>query len=77
MPSGELPSLWQGVVGRVRPIDLVQVRPVNPGQVIRLLHDEGDQVTAGAPLAVIKSTVEQAQAEAELARLAAARARAT
>lgn len=64
------------VVGRVRPIDLVQVRPVNPGQVIRLLHDEGDRVTAGAPLAVIKSTVEQAQAEAELARLAAARARA-
>lgn len=64
------------VVGRVRPNDLVQVRPVNPGQVIRLLHDEGDRVASGAPLAVIKSTVEQAQAEAELARLAAARARA-
>jgi len=64
------------IVGRVRPIELVQVRPVNPGQVIRLLYDEGDRVTAGAALAVIKSTVEQAQAEAELARLAAARARA-
>jgi RND family efflux transporter MFP subunit len=64
------------VVGRVRPLDLLQIKPVNPGQVIRLLHDEGDRVAAGAPLAVIKAPVEQAQAEAELARLAAARARA-
>lgn len=64
------------VVGRVRPTDLVEVLPVNPGQVVRLLRDEGDQVAAGEPLAVIKSTVERAQTEAELARAAAARARA-
>lgn len=64
------------VVGRVRPVALVQVNPVAPGQVVRLLHDEGDRVAAGAPLAVIKSTVEAAQADAERARIAAAEARA-
>lgn len=63
------------VVGRVRPAERVDVRPLNPGQVVRLLRDEGDQVSAGEPLAAIKSTVERAQTEAELARAAAARAR--
>ncbi len=64
------------VVGRVRPIDLVEVRPIYPGQVVRLLHDEGDRVAAGAPLAVMRATVEQAEVQADLARVEAARARA-
>ncbi|HEY9218501.1 MAG TPA: efflux RND transporter periplasmic adaptor subunit, partial [Phenylobacterium sp.] len=63
------------VVGRVRPRERVDVRPLYAGQVVRLLHDEGDLVAAGAPLAVIKALVEQAQTEAELARVAAAKAR--
>lgn len=64
------------VVGRVRPIERIDVRPIYAGQVVRLLYDEGDQVAAGSPLAVIKAVVEQAQTEAELARTVAARARA-
>jgi RND family efflux transporter MFP subunit len=64
------------VVGRVRPIDRIDVLPINPGQVIRLFHDEGDRVAAGAPLAIIKAEVEQAQTAADLARVEAARARA-
>ncbi len=64
------------VVGRVRPVERVEVRPINPGQVVRLLHDEGDRVAAGEPLAVIRAVVEQAQTEAERARVQAARARA-
>jgi RND family efflux transporter MFP subunit len=64
------------VVGRVRPIDLVDVRSPNPGQLVRVYKDEGDVVAAGAPLAVVKAEVEQAQAEAFLAREAAARAEA-
>lgn len=64
------------VVGRVRPIELVEVRPVNPGQVIRLYHDEGDRVAAGQPLALMRAAVETAQAQAERARVEAARARA-
>lgn len=64
------------VVGRARPADLVQVASPNPGQVIRLLHDDGDRVEAGAPLAVILATVEQAQTEADVARERAARAEA-
>lgn len=62
------------VVGRVRPDSLVDVRSPNPGQVIRLLQDDGDLVAAGTPLAIIRSTVEQAQTEAGDARIAAARA---
>lgn len=62
------------VVGRARPDNLVQVASPNPGQVVRLLADDGDQVAAGAALAVIKANVEQAQTEAEVAREAAARA---
>ena len=62
------------VVARVRPETLVEVRSPNPGQVIDLLHDDGDLVAAGAPLAVIRSRVEQAQTEASGARVAAASA---
>ena len=64
------------VVGRVRPIDLVDIRSTNPGQIIRLYHDEGDVVAAGAPLAGVRAAVEQAQTEASLARERAARAEA-
>jgi RND family efflux transporter MFP subunit len=62
------------VVGRARPAQLVQVSSPNPGQVIRLFQDEGDEVAAGTPLAVILSTVQQAQTEADVARLRAAEA---
>jgi RND family efflux transporter MFP subunit len=62
------------VVGRVRPDQLVDVRSRNAGQIIQLLHDEGDVVAAGAPLAIVRSTVEQAQTQAEGARVQAAQA---
>lgn len=62
------------VVGRVRPLDLVQVASPNPGQVVRLLHDEGDRVAAGDPLAVVLAAVEQAQTQVDVARERAARA---
>jgi multidrug efflux pump subunit AcrA (membrane-fusion protein) len=50
------------VVGRARPMQLIQVASPNSGQVIRLFHDEGARVAAGDPLAVILATVEQAPA---------------
>lgn len=62
------------VVARVRPDNLVDVRSPNSGQVIRLLHDDGDVVAAGAPLAIVRSTIEQAQTDASSARERAARA---
>lgn len=62
------------VVGRVRPEQLVDIRSRNAGQIIQLLHDEGDVVAAGAPLAIVRSTVEQAQTQAEGARVKAAEA---
>lgn len=62
------------VVGRARPADLVQVTSQNPGQVISLLADDGDEVATGTPLAVIRATVEQAQTQASEARRRAARA---
>lgn len=65
------------VVGRARPTQLVQVSSPNPGQVVRLFHDEGDRVAAGDPLAVILASVEQAQTEVDVARARAARAEAT
>ncbi|HRJ64721.1 MAG TPA: efflux RND transporter periplasmic adaptor subunit, partial [Brevundimonas sp.] len=64
------------VVGRARSAQLVQVSSPNPGQVTRLFQDEGDRVAAGAPLAVILAAVEQAQTEADVARLRAAEAEA-
>ena len=65
------------VVGRVRPVDLVQVMSTNPGQVIRLLHNDGDIVAAGEPLAVLRAVIEQAQTEADSARVRSAVAAAT
>ncbi|WP_269513694.1 efflux RND transporter periplasmic adaptor subunit [Brevundimonas subvibrioides] len=65
------------VVGRARPTELIQVASPNPGQVVRLFHDEGGRVAAGDPLAVILATVEQAQTAADVARSLAARAQAT
>ncbi|MDZ4691519.1 efflux RND transporter periplasmic adaptor subunit [Terricaulis sp.] len=65
------------VVGRVRPSDLIDVRSPNAGQVVRLLHDDGDRVAAGEPLAIIRSTIEQAQTEASRARERAAQAEVT
>jgi RND family efflux transporter MFP subunit len=62
------------VVGRARPAALLDIRSPNPGQVITLLHDDGDRVALGEPLAVIKATVEQAQTDALVARERAARA---
>ena len=62
------------VVGRVRPQQLVDVRSRNPGQIIRMLHDEGDVVAAGDSLAIVRSTIEQAQGKAEAARVKAAQA---
>ncbi len=64
------------VVGRVRPVNLIDIRSPNPGQVVRLYLDEGDVVAAGAPLAAVRAAVEQAQTEALLARERAARAEA-
>src|SRR5690606_9212595 len=64
------------VVGRVRPIELVDVRSPNPGQVVRLYQDEGDVVEAGAPLAVVRSEAERAQTDAFRARETAAGAEA-
>jgi len=62
------------VVGRVRPDNLIDVRSPNSGQIVRLLHDDGDVVAEGAPLAIVRSIVEQAQTDAGSARVDAARA---
>jgi RND family efflux transporter MFP subunit len=64
------------VVGRARPADLVEIKSPNAGQIIRVFRDDGDAVAADEPLAVIRSAVEQAQNEADVARAAAARAEA-
>jgi RND family efflux transporter MFP subunit len=65
------------VVARVRPNNLVDVRSPNAGQIVRLLHDDGDVVALGAPLAIVRATVEQAQTDAGSARVEAARAEVT
>jgi RND family efflux transporter MFP subunit len=64
------------VVGRARPTQRVLITSPNPGQVIRLFHDEGAQVEVGDPLAIILATVEQAQTDVDVARARAARAEA-
>jgi RND family efflux transporter MFP subunit len=64
------------VVGRARPSDLVDIRSPNPGQIVRLFRDDGDTVALDEPLAIVRSAVEQAQNDADLARAAAARAEA-
>ena len=65
------------VVGRIRPKDLLDVKSPNAGQVISLLHDDGDIVAAGEPLAIVRADVQQAQALADVAHEQAARAEAT
>ncbi len=60
------------VVGRVRPVGLVDVFSTNPGQVIRIFHNDGDIVAAGAPLAVVRFEIERAQTEADRARVRSA-----
>ena len=64
------------VVGRARPGDLVEIKSPNAGQIVRVFRDDGDAVAADEPLAVIRSAVEQAQNDADVARAAAARAEA-
>jgi RND family efflux transporter MFP subunit len=65
------------VVGRVRPENLVDVRSPNAGQIVQLLHDDGDVVALDEPLAVVRSAVEQAQTDAGSARVRAAQAEVT
>jgi multidrug efflux pump subunit AcrA (membrane-fusion protein) len=67
-------ELALSVVARVRPDNLVDVRSQNGGEIVRLLHDDGDIVMLGEPLAVVRSAVEQAQTDASSARVAAAQA---
>jgi RND family efflux transporter MFP subunit len=74
-PSGV--EVVLSVVARVRPDNLVDVRSPNAGQIVRLLHDDGDSVALGAALAIVRSRVEQAQTDAGSARVAAARAEVT
>ncbi len=69
-------ELVLAVVGRVRPLDLVEVRSPNPGEVIELLADDGDQVAEGQPLARLRAAVEAAQTDADAARVLAAQAEA-
>lgn len=64
------------VVGRARPSDLVEIRSPNAGQIIQIFRDDGDAVEADEPLATVRSAVEQAQNDADVARAAAARAEA-
>lgn len=61
------------VVGRVQSRNTLDVRSQNAGQIAQLLHDEGDIVAKGAPLAVIRSDIEAAEANALEAREQAAR----
>lgn len=62
------------VVGRIQPAERVDVRSPNAGQIISLLADEGDDVTEGQTLAVLRSAVETAQTDALAARERAASA---
>ncbi|MBP6748693.1 MAG: efflux RND transporter periplasmic adaptor subunit [Xanthomonadaceae bacterium] len=65
------------VVGRARPRDLVDIKSPHPGQIVRIFRDDGDRVAADEPLAIVRSEVEKAQNDADLARATAARAEAT
>ena len=64
------------VVGRARPSDLVEIKSPNAGQIIQVFRDDGDAVAADEPLAIVRSAVEQAQNDADIARVTAARAEA-
>lgn len=59
------------VVGRVRAIDVVDVRSENSGALIEVLHDEGDQVSRGTLLARVKSNQQQAVVEVNQAQIEA------
>ena len=48
------------VVGRVRPLNLVQIQSERAGAVVELLYDEGDQVLKGALLARVRAEQERA-----------------
>ena len=48
------------VVGRVRPINLVEIQSERAGAVVELLHDEGDQVSKGDLLARVRAEQERA-----------------
>ena len=48
------------VVGRVRPLNLVQIQSERAGAVVELLYDEGDQVSKGALLARVRAEQERA-----------------
>lgn len=65
------------VVGRVQSRNTLDVRSQNAGQVLQLLQDEGAVVAKGAPLALIRSDIEVAEASAVGAREQAARAEVT
>lgn len=67
-------ELALAVVARVRPNNLVDVRSPNGGEIVRLLRDDGDLVALNEPLAIVRSTVQQAQTDADSARITAARA---
>ncbi|MEQ1610381.1 MAG: efflux RND transporter periplasmic adaptor subunit [Hyphomonadaceae bacterium] len=61
------------VVGRVQSRTTLDVRSQNAGQIVELLHDEGEVIAKGAALAVIRSDVEAAEVSAMSAREQAAR----
>ncbi len=65
------------VVGRVQSRNTLDVRSQNAGQIVQLLQDEGAVVAKGAPLAVIRSDIEAAEAGAASGREQSARAEAT
>jgi len=62
------------VVGRVQSRNTLDVRSQNAGQIVELLHDEGEVVAKGAALALIRSDVEAAEVGAMSAREQGARA---
>ena len=65
------------VVGRVQSRNTLDVRSQNAGQILQLLQDEGAVVAKGAPLALIRSDIEAAEASAVSAREQVARAEVT
>ncbi len=64
-------SITIAASGKVEPIKSVNVSPKNPGRLVKLLVEQGDQVSEGQTLAVMENLEIQAQksqAEAELNR---------
>ena len=60
--------------GKVEPIKSVNVSPKNPGRLVKLLVEQGDNVVAGQTLAVMENSEIQAQTAQEQAKLQQARA---